>query len=107
MHAQKERENPTMIESLFVKKPRNSLGILFDGVSRRSSFSRVLASWWLDLAAVIVMLGSLVATIITLAIFRDQPLPTLPVALSINSLISIFGVVFKTSMLLIIADGGS
>jgi hypothetical protein len=61
--------------------------------------------WWKCLVACAVMLCSLMAIILILALHQDRPLPNWPFSITLNALISTMLAILKSSMLAIIAAG--
>lgn len=72
---------------------------------KASVLKHSLRTWWLEFLTCGLVLIALVAMTITLILHQDRPLPDWPYRLSINSLISIYVVVLKSGVLLIIAEG--
>ncbi|KAL9616773.1 MAG: hypothetical protein Q9160_008398 [Pyrenula sp. 1 TL-2023] len=66
---------------------------------------RVFRDWWLEIICVFVAIAAIAAIFGTLAPHAGQPLPRWPYNLSINALISIYIVVLKAAVLLIITQG--
>jgi hypothetical protein len=66
-----------------------------------------LKPWWTELIACVVVLLAIMALVLTLAIHQNQPLPNWPFGISVNSLVSIFVVILKGGMLLILSEGSS
>lgn len=71
----------------------------------RNSRFDVFRIWWLELLCCMLFVGALVAVVATIRPFQGRPLPQWPYHLSINSLISIYIVILKSSMLLVAAEG--
>ncbi|MCJ1470976.1 hypothetical protein MMC07_009624 [Pseudocyphellaria aurata] len=69
-------------------------------------FKRILSyAWAMEILSLVIAILSLAAIYITLAIHSNRPLPQWPKAISINSLISIFTVVLKATLLMPVAEG--
>ncbi|KAM7189030.1 Protein of unknown function (DUF3176) domain containing protein [Naviculisporaceae sp. PSN 640] len=62
-------------------------------------------NWWLELLGCFISLASLFAIVGTTYPHQGLPLPRWPFDLSINTLVSIYMVVMKAAMLLVVADG--
>ena len=71
----------------------------------RHGLKKLIENWWKTIAAVVIMLVSLTAIILILAIHQNKPLPDWPFSITLNALISIMVVILKSSMLAIIAAG--
>lgn len=69
---------------------------------RRAHF---LKNWWLETGACFIFVLALVAIIVTLRPHQDKPLPQWPYNISVNSLISIYVVILKATVLLVTAEG--
>jgi hypothetical protein len=92
---------------------RNSLGSTQDSnldsakakalpARRRAHFLR---NWWLEIGACFIFVLALLAIIVTLRPHQDKPLPQWPYNISVNSLISIYVVILKATVLLVTAEG--
>lgn len=68
---------------------------------------RLFRDWWLEIICVLIAIAAIAAIFGTLAPHAGQPLPRWPYNLSINALISIYVVVLKAAVLLIITQGKS
>lgn len=80
----------------------------FNLVTRlRSRFRHVhgFHDWWFELLCCVFILIALLAIALTLGTHQGHPLSNWPYPLSINSLISIYVVVLKAAMLLVVAEG--
>jgi Protein of unknown function (DUF3176) len=64
-----------------------------------------LRIWWTELLCCVLFIGAFVAIVLTIRPYEGRPLPQWPYQLSINSLISIYIVILKASMLLVAAEG--
>ena len=85
----------------------------FDGPKQlpRSSTGKtrsigLLQEWWLEILRVLLALAALFAILATVYPYNGHPLPEWPYGLSINSLISIYIVMLKAAMLLVVTQGG-
>jgi len=67
--------------------------------------AHILENWWLEIGACFIFVSALIAIIVTLRPHQDKPLPQWPYHISVNSLISIYVVVLKGSVLLVTAEG--
>jgi hypothetical protein len=64
-----------------------------------------LKPWWMEIIAGVLVLLSIMAIVLVLALYQNQPLPNWPFGISVNSLVSIFVVILKGGMLLILGEG--
>jgi hypothetical protein len=64
-----------------------------------------LKPWWTEIIACVIVLLAITAIVLTLAIHQNQPLPNWPFGISVNSLVSVFVVILKGGMLLILSEG--
>ena len=64
-----------------------------------------LKPWWTEIIACVLVLLAIIAIVLTLAIHQNQPLPNWPFGISVNSLVSVFAVILKGGMLLILSEG--
>jgi hypothetical protein len=64
-----------------------------------------LKPWWIEIIACVLILLAIIAIVLTLAIHQNQPLPNWPFGISVNSLVSVFVVILKGGMLLILSEG--
>ena len=64
-----------------------------------------LKPWWIEISACVLVLLSIIAIALTLALHHNQPLPNWPFGISVNSLVSVFVVILKGGMLLILSEG--
>ena len=67
--------------------------------------AHLLGNWWLEIGACFTFILALLAIVITLRPHQGKPLPQWPYNISINSLISIYVVVLKATVLLVTAEG--
>jgi Protein of unknown function (DUF3176) len=65
----------------------------------------VLKAWKLEMIFYVLAIIALMAIVATLLPFQGRPLPKWPYHLSINALLSIYIVVFKASILLVLTQG--
>jgi len=63
--------------------------------------AHILKNWWLESGACFLLLGALVAVIATLYPHRGKPLPQWPCRIPVNTLVSIYLVVLKGTVLLV------
>ncbi|MCJ1466696.1 hypothetical protein MMC07_005316 [Pseudocyphellaria aurata] len=67
---------------------------------------RILSyAWVLEISSIGIAILTLAAMYITLAMHRDRPLPHWPGLISINSLIAIFTVILKVTLMMPVAEG--
>jgi hypothetical protein len=64
-----------------------------------------LQPWWMEIIASVLVLLAIMAIVLVLALYQNQPLPNWPFGISVNSLVSIFVVILKGGMLLILSEG--
>lgn len=64
-----------------------------------------LKPWWMEVIASVLVLLAIMAIVLVLALYQNQPLPNWPFGISVNSLVSIFVVILKGGMLLILGEG--
>ncbi|KAK7224177.1 hypothetical protein V2G26_012180 [Clonostachys chloroleuca] len=64
----------------------------------------IFAIWWPEFVACFLVVGSFCALIGTVYPFQGQPLPRWPYGLSINTLISIYVIIFDMALMLIISS---
>lgn len=74
-------------------------------VSTRSTLFRALKDWKTEVACCFLGLASLAAIAGTLAGFQGQPLPQLPYQVSLNSLISLYVILLRVAILVILCSG--
>jgi len=70
-----------------------------------SSLGQFAQTWWFELLACFLALVSLFAIVGTTYAFQDLPLPRWPYNLSINTLVSVYIVALKTSILVVVSQG--
>ncbi|KAL6407889.1 hypothetical protein AUP68_08917 [Ilyonectria robusta] len=64
-----------------------------------------LRIWFLEIMSILFALGCLIAIVIVLTVHQNNPLPSRPELLSINSLISVFTTFFKAALIMPVAEG--
>lgn len=62
-------------------------------------------AWVLEILSCVLVVFSFIALIATLYYYQGKPPPQWPLGLSINTLVSVYGVVFQVPMLLLTAEG--
>lgn len=67
--------------------------------------THIFKNWWIEIGACVVSLVALSAIVGTLQPHHGKPLPQWPYQLSVNTLISIYAVVLKVTILLVTAEG--
>jgi hypothetical protein len=67
-------------------------------------WKRVVRTWWAEAVCCILVIGSLIGLAITLSVHQQRPLPAWPYSLTINSVISLFVLVFKSSALFVLCQ---
>ena len=67
--------------------------------------AHVIRNWWMEIAACFLFFAALTAIVATMYTHQGKPLPQWPYQISVNSLISIYVVVFKGTILLMTAEG--
>ena len=70
-----------------------------------SNLSRLCRIWVVDLLACVVAFTALFAIIITLYSHNGRPLPDWPFGISVNALVSVFAVILKVTMLVVVTEG--
>lgn len=68
----------------------------------RTSFWK---TWWLEVICCFLYISALIAIVATIKAHEERPLPRWPYKLSINTLISVYMVILKATMLLVAAAG--
>jgi hypothetical protein len=95
----------------YLKEPISATGTFTHEVTGPRDFLRQLYTaasykgWLIEILALALALVALTAIIITLALHNGSPLPKWPFQISINALISVFGVILKGTMLVPVAEG--
>ena len=82
---------------------------IFDkSIVRQQNFSilDISKTWWKELAACLIIIGTLLTLVMLLLRYEDKPTPNWPSYVSINTLISVLVSVLKSAMILILAEGG-
>lgn len=64
-----------------------------------------LRIWFLETLSILLALGCLIAIVVVLIVHQNNPLPSRPKLLSINSLISVFTTFFKAALIMPVAEG--
>ena len=95
-----QEQNGPLMENDKRHSPQNSK----NGRIGMSKFG-FLKPWWMEVIACALVLLSTMAIVLTLALHQNQPLPNWPFSISVNSLVSIFVVILKGGMLLILGEG--
>jgi hypothetical protein len=72
---------------------------------QKSRLMHVLRVWWAELLCCILVIGSLAGLIITLRVHERRSIPEWPYGLTINSVISLFTLVLKSSALVVACEG--
>lgn len=110
-HSEKHKELKVNVISVAEQEDKIP-DVKFDGefVPEKSIFGGSLRGslvdfWWQEMIAIAVMLLSLGAIILILALYDNEPLPHWPLKININSLVSIFNTIMKATMLAILAAG--
>lgn len=62
-------------------------------------------TWWLEILSTLLAFGSLVAIVTILRVHENEPVPSWPGVISVNSLISIFTSILRASMIMPVAEG--
>ncbi|KAG9521981.1 hypothetical protein KCV07_g3395, partial [Aureobasidium melanogenum] len=71
---------------------------------RKNIYTWVWDEWLFEILACTLSVSALVAIVITLAVHDGRPLPEWPFNISVNALVSVFGVILKTSMMLPVSE---
>lgn len=90
-------------ESPMIPKSRRSFLPVRD-VSRLAQHS-LLWYWWQEIIACAIMVSALSGAILVLGLYENRALPKWPFSITPNSLISVFVVIMKATMLAILASG--
>jgi hypothetical protein len=64
----------------------------------------VLSIWWPEFLACFIILAAFGALVGTVVPFQDRPLPRWPYQLSINTLVSIYTIIFEMALMVIVAS---
>lgn len=71
-------------------------------IRRRAHY---LKNWWLGIGACFLFISAMIAIVVTLLPHQGKPSPQWPYHISVNSLISIYVVILKATVLLVTAEG--
>ena len=71
----------------------------------RARRANIFKNWWMEMGACFLFLTALVAVIATLYPHQGKPLPQWPFQMSVNTLLSMYLVVLKGTVLLVTAEG--
>ena len=77
----------------------------FESTQTSVGRAQIFKNWWMEMSACLLFNTALVAIIATLYPHQGKPLPDWPYRLSVNTLVSIYGVVLKGTILLVTAEG--
>ena len=61
--------------------------------------------WWSELLSCVLFIGALVAIVLTVLPYTDEPLPQWRYGLSINTLVAIYAVILKAAVMFVVAEG--
>lgn len=67
--------------------------------------AHIFKNWWIEIGACVLSLVALVAIVATLQPHQGKPLPQWPYRISANTLISVYAVVLKVTILSVTAEG--
>ena len=67
--------------------------------------AQIIHNWWLELLASLFAIIAFCGLVALFNNYQGQPLPKWPLGLSINTVLSVFGVIFKVPLLFIAAQG--
>ena len=84
-----------------------SLYVMMGRVQLPIGLRRILRQWWLEMLSLFSVVAAFIAVVATLCQFRDRSIPQWPANLSINALLSLYGIAFRTPMLLLVAEGNA
>ena len=87
-----------------VRLDAKSIGML-QPRPKHLSLRRIFKDWWLEYVACVSLLATIAATVVTIRLQQNRPLYHWPYNLSINSVVSIYSVVVKAAILLILSEG--
>lgn len=101
--------NDTAIEALPTSPPHYDQNTQYDKTTineqqSRPSTKSFLHAWHLELLSAFIIIISLLSILLILATHSNKPLPHWSLGLTVNALISTFGVLFKACLMLIIAE---
>jgi hypothetical protein len=71
---------------------------------KHKKMGSVFSIWWPEFLACFIILASFGALIGTVVPFQDRPLPRWPYQLSINTLVSIYTIIFEMALMVIVAS---
>ncbi|KAH8712143.1 hypothetical protein GQ44DRAFT_713684 [Phaeosphaeriaceae sp. PMI808] len=71
----------------------------------RETISRLFHNWWIELLAAVLVVLSFSGLISVLLQYQGKPLPNWPLNLSLNTALSVFGVLFRSPVLFIAGEG--
>ncbi|KAI9729834.1 MAG: hypothetical protein M1834_006582 [Cirrosporium novae-zelandiae] len=69
------------------------------------SGASILREWWFEILSLGVLFIALAAIVLTLSTQQGRPLPHWPYKVSVNTLVSVYALVLKAAMLLIVTEG--
>lgn len=72
---------------------------------RQQTSVEFLCDWWPELLWTIGIFLALLATVLTLSLHQNKPLPQWPMSVSINALLSVYTVILKSAVLLVVTSG--
>ncbi|KAK3328723.1 hypothetical protein B0H66DRAFT_491 [Apodospora peruviana] len=75
-----------------------------DPPTPRNNIFHAFGSWKLEVAALVLAIGSLVAVFVTLASYSGQDVPKWPWGINLNSLVAIYTTVLRACLLLSLAE---
>lgn len=81
-----------------------STNVIAQAVHKRGH-AHFIKNWWMEITACLIFVVALLAIVVTLRPHQDEPLPQWPYHISVNTLISIYVVILKGAVLLVIANG--
>ena len=64
-----------------------------------------IRTWWSELLSCLLFIGALIAIVVTVLPYTDEPLPQWRYGLSINTLVAIYAVILKSTVLYVTAEG--
>lgn len=64
-----------------------------------------IRTWWSELLSCVLFIGALVAIVVTVLPYTDEPLPQWRYGLSINTLVAIYAVILKAAVMFVVAEG--
>ncbi|MCJ1377577.1 hypothetical protein MMC17_000672 [Xylographa soralifera] len=84
--------------------------IPFKSQSSKTSFQGIwrdciVQYWWQEMIECTIMLCALMSVLLILGLHQNRPLPDWPLAITLNSLVSVMVVIMKATMLAILASG--